>query len=67
MPGPRPLLSLRTAVILALAAITGAMAGSLTYLSDPSAPKAVLAGGAAGGAALLLFHSLIGDDQEKGA
>lgn len=57
---PEPLLSLRATVILLLALLIGVAAGVLTYLGGQPVPAAVLMGGGAAGAALALFHNLIG-------
>jgi hypothetical protein len=57
---PGPLLSVRTALVLALAFIAGLTGGLLSYLANQSMPSAVLVGGGAAGASLLLFHTLIG-------
>ncbi|MEU4421075.1 hypothetical protein AB0F81_10635 [Actinoplanes sp. NPDC024001] len=56
---PDPLLTVRTAVVLLLALVVGVLAGALSYLTDGSVPAAVLWGGGAAGAALMLFHTLI--------
>lgn len=56
---PPPLLTVRSALILFLALVAGAVAGGLTRLGGNSWPEAVLAGGAAAAAALALFQSLI--------
>ncbi|RSM96243.1 hypothetical protein DMB42_48815 [Nonomuraea sp. WAC 01424] len=57
---PGPLLSVRSAVVLLLAAVVGLLAGLLASLSGQPLPAAfLLAGGAAGGA-LALFHTVIG-------
>lgn len=53
--GSGPLLTVRAALIFLLALTVGATAAVLTYLADHSAPGAVLAGGSAAGAAVLLF------------
>lgn len=57
---PDPLFSVRTALVLLLAVITGAAAGILTFLMTFSVPASVLAGGSAWGAGLVLFHMIIG-------
>jgi hypothetical protein len=54
-----PLLTVRAAVVLVAAGIVGLIAGGLAHLADHSLPEAVLVGGGAAGAALLLFHTLI--------
>ncbi|MBM0255534.1 hypothetical protein [Micromonospora sp. 4G55] len=58
-PSLGPLMTVRTAVILLLALVTGLLAGGMSYLVDHSAPSAVLVGSGAAGSALLLFHSVI--------
>lgn len=55
-----PLLTVRAAVILLLALLTGTIAGVLAYLANHSAPGAVLTGGGAAGGAILLFNTMIG-------
>jgi hypothetical protein len=65
MPRPRssepppPLLSTRTALVLLLALITGAIAATLTLLAGRSPAEAALAGLAATGASVTCFHKLI--------
>lgn len=59
-PPTGPLLSTRAALVFLLAVLSGLAAASLTVLSGGSLPTAVLAGGAATGGGLALFHSLIG-------
>lgn len=60
-PSPSgPLLTVRATVVLLLALITGVLAGVLAYLGDHALPAAVLVGGGAAGAAVLLFHAVIG-------
>jgi hypothetical protein len=58
-PSADPLLTVRAAVVLLLALLAGAAAAVLTYLEYHSVPGAGLAGGAAGGSAILLFNSVI--------
>nr|WP_258545140.1 hypothetical protein [Micromonospora provocatoris] len=58
-PDPGPLLTVRAAVILLLALVIGVLAGALSYLAQGSVPAAILVGGGAAGAALLLFHTII--------
>lgn len=53
------LLSLRAAVILALATIIAVAAGILTYLVEDSLPAAVLCGGATWGGSVALLAQLI--------
>jgi hypothetical protein len=57
---PEPLLSLRATVVLLLAMLTGFAAGVLAHLAGQPVAAAVLVGGGAAGAALALFHNLIG-------
>ncbi len=57
---PDPLLTVRAAVVLLLALVVGLLAGGLSYLMGHSLPSAVLSGGGAAGAGLMLFHSVIG-------
>ena len=57
---PAPLLTIRAAVILLLALVTGVLAGFLSYHVDESLPGAVLWGGGSAGASIVLFHSIIG-------
>jgi hypothetical protein len=57
--GPVPLLSVRSTVILVLAALVGVGAGVLAALAGQPVPAATLVGGGAAGAAIALFHSLI--------
>jgi hypothetical protein len=57
---PGPLLSVRTALVLILSFMVGMSAAVLSYLADQPVPTAVLVGGGASGASLLLFHTLIG-------
>lgn len=57
---PGPLLPVRTALVLLLAVLAGVGGGVLTVLGGEPWPAAVMVGGAATGAALVLFHNLIG-------
>jgi len=57
---PDPLLPVRTALVLLLAVLAGVGSGVLTVLAGQPWPAAVLAGGSAAGAALVLSHTLIG-------
>ena len=59
---PDPLLTVRAAVILLLALVIGVLAGVLSYLTDHSVAGAVLWGGGAAGAALVLFNSIVSRD-----
>ena len=57
---PEPLLSLRAAVVLLLAVVTGVAGGVFAYLAGQPVPAAVLVGGGAAGGALMLFHKVVG-------
>ncbi|MFF1736540.1 hypothetical protein [Streptomyces sp. NPDC058247] len=59
-PEKPPLLSLRTAVILFMAAATGIGIGALTFATTKSYPEAVRNGLIAAGASTVGLHSLIG-------
>jgi hypothetical protein len=59
-PATDPLLTVRAAVILLLALLLGTVAAVLAYLAYHSAPGAILTGGGATGAAVLLFNTVIG-------
>jgi hypothetical protein len=61
MPGsnPSPLLTVRAAVILALAFVIGASAGLLAAAADQHPATAVLVGLGATGSAILALHKLI--------
>lgn len=59
-PSSRPLLGLRSAIVLLLGVLTGVGAGVLTYLAQRSLPAAALAAGAGFGAGVLFFHAIIG-------
>jgi len=56
---PESLLSVRTTLVLLLAALAGVIAGILAGLAHQSLPAAALVGGGATGGALALFHSLV--------
>jgi hypothetical protein len=56
----KPLLTLRASVVLLLAVVVGVGSGALSYLVQHSVAEAVLCGGGATGAALVLFNSIIG-------
>jgi len=58
--GPGPLLGVRAAVVFVVALVIGIAAGVLTYLAGDSVPAAVLAGAAATGTAVALFHRIVG-------
>ncbi|WP_431045836.1 hypothetical protein ACQUSR_29825 [Streptomyces sp. P1-3] len=55
----RPLLSLRTTLVLLLGSLAGAAAGVLTALAGEGAPRSVLASLAAAGLAVSFFNRLI--------
>lgn len=59
-PPPEPLLTVRTALVLLLAAAAGSVAGSLSYLANHSVPTGVLVGCGGSGAAVALFHQVLG-------
>ena len=59
-PSSSSLLPVRTAVVLLIAGVVGICAGVLGYLSNHDLAGAALVGGAGAGAALLLFHTLVG-------
>ncbi|MBB6081948.1 hypothetical protein [Streptomyces paradoxus] len=55
----KPLLSLRTAIILLLGVLCGLSAGILTVLAGGPVASGILTGGAAFTAAVLFFHTII--------
>jgi hypothetical protein len=57
-------LSLRSAFVFLLAALTGAGAGALTVLAGSGGPQAVLYGVGACGLAVSFFDRVIGPDRE---
>jgi hypothetical protein len=57
---PSPLLTLRAAFILTVAASIAAAAGTLTYLATGSPPVAVLAAGPWFAGAIALLNTIIG-------
>ncbi|HZD15557.1 MAG TPA: hypothetical protein VE196_10650 [Pseudonocardiaceae bacterium] len=57
---PDPLISVRAAVVLLLTLMVGVSAGVVSYVAHHQIPDAVLVGGAAAGAALMLFHTALG-------
>jgi hypothetical protein len=59
-PSPDPLLTVRAAVVLLIAVVVGLVAGAVGFLAHRDLPTAVLVGGGAAGAALVLFHGLLG-------
>jgi hypothetical protein len=58
-PKDRPLLSMRTALILMIALFVGFAIGALTFCSDQSLPKALLAGLGAAGVVVLPLNKAI--------
>ncbi|GIG70528.1 hypothetical protein [Phytomonospora endophytica] len=58
-----PLFSLRTALVLVIAAVAGLVGGTIAYVADPNLARAALyaVGAAVGG--LLLSHQLIGPEK----
>jgi hypothetical protein len=56
------LVSLRTAVVLALALAVGAVAAMLAYLADEGPARTALTSLAAVGAAVYFFNKMIDDD-----
>jgi hypothetical protein len=59
LPSNRPLLGLRSAVVLLFGILTGLGAGVLTYLEQHSLPGAVLTAGAGWAAGVLFFQTVI--------
>ncbi|MBJ6613931.1 hypothetical protein H4M20_34505 [Streptomyces sp. I4(2020)] len=57
--GPGPFISMHTAVVLLTAIVIGLIVGGLTFLTQHSAPGAVLAGLAAAGLSAPALRSLI--------
>jgi hypothetical protein len=57
---PRPLLTLRAAVILMAALAASGITGILTYLASASLPEACLAAGSSCAAAITLLDAIIG-------
>jgi hypothetical protein len=58
-PPPGPLLTVRAALILLIAAVIGLVAGTLGYFANGGLATAALVGGGAAGGALALFHALL--------
>lgn len=54
-----PLLTVRTAVVLLIAAVVAIVAGVLGFFAYRDVSVALLLAGCAGGSALALFHSLL--------
>ncbi|MDF9867870.1 ABC-type dipeptide/oligopeptide/nickel transport system permease component [Streptomyces pratensis] len=55
-----PLLSTRATVVFLAAGFIGVIMGGLMFLSEKSAPRAIVTGLAAAGASIPVLHSLIG-------
>jgi hypothetical protein len=56
---PGPIISVRSALILAISFIVGIAAGVLTFVGGEPWSAAVLAGGAATATSVVLFNSVI--------
>ena len=56
------LITVRSAVIMAIASVVGAAAGVLTYMASRSIPQALLAAGAATGGSANLLSQITGTD-----
>ncbi|TYB59918.1 hypothetical protein FXF51_32870 [Nonomuraea sp. PA05] len=56
----KPLVDLRSAVVVMCAGLVGLAAGVLTFLAAFSLPQAVLVGGGAFGGAVFFFDRVIG-------
>ena len=61
-PAKADLITVRTAVIMAIASVIGAATGILTYLASRSNPQALLAAGAATGGSANLLSQITGTD-----
>jgi hypothetical protein len=59
MTSPRPLLTVRTALVLLIALVIGLIAAALAYAADRSFPTAALIGASSAGGGLALVHSLL--------
>jgi uncharacterized membrane protein YfcA len=64
-PAKAGLITVRAAIILAIACIIGAAAGALTYLASHSFPQALLAAGTATGGSTGLLNQIIGTAPER--
>lgn len=60
VPPSDPLLSLRSSVLLLIAALIGIGVGVLTVFAGQPVPTAIIAGGGAAGASLMALEKLIG-------
>jgi len=58
--GKEPLLSVRATLVLLSAFVVGLLAGLVAYFVERSLAGAVMVGGASAGAAVGLFHQLVG-------
>ncbi|MGW8765930.1 hypothetical protein ACWGN5_25875 [Streptomyces sp. NPDC055815] len=63
----RPLLSLRTTLVLLLALLAGGAAGGLTVLAGEGVPRSVLAGLAVAALAVPFFNRLVGAEAGEAA
>jgi hypothetical protein len=61
-PSPPPLLSIRTALILLLGVLCGAVVTTLTALAERNLSSATLAGLTTASGAIAFFHKVIGPD-----
>ena len=59
-PPSDPFLSVRTAVVMVIAMLTGIVAGVLGFFGYGTIAVAVLIGGGAAGGAMMMFHALLG-------
>jgi hypothetical protein len=59
MPPPRPLLTIRTALVLLAALVIGLIAGALAFAAYGDLPTAALVAGSAAGGGLALIHSIL--------
>jgi hypothetical protein len=64
-PAKADLISVRIAVILAIACVIGVAAGALTYLAYHSIPQVLLAAGTATGGSANLAGQIIGTGPER--
>ncbi|MFB7360467.1 hypothetical protein [Streptomyces gardneri] len=63
----RPLLSLRTTLVLLLALLAGGTAGGLSVLAGEGVPRSVLAGLAVAALAVPFFNRLVGTEADEAA
>ncbi|MFC9860119.1 MULTISPECIES: hypothetical protein [unclassified Streptomyces] len=62
----RPLVPLKTALVLLLAVLSGAAAGALSWLAGEGSPRSVLLGFAVAGPAIPFFDRLIAPGENTG-